>query len=70
MSAERLITDGMIEEYRSFIGSSQKAVQLIDAASLARFAVAGMGDVLRPQRQVVRGQHPDLGGECAQMDIE
>ncbi len=40
MSAERLISDGMIEEYRSYIGSSQRAVQLMDAASLARFAVA------------------------------
>jgi 3-methylfumaryl-CoA hydratase len=40
MSADNMITDGMIEEYRSYIGSSQRAVQLIDAASLARFAVA------------------------------
>ncbi|MFD0461672.1 acyl-CoA dehydrogenase [Microvirga aerilata] len=40
MSAERLITDSMIEEYRSYIGSSQSAVQQTDAASLARFAVA------------------------------
>jgi 3-methylfumaryl-CoA hydratase len=30
----------MIEEYRSYIGSSQRTVQQIDAASLARFAVA------------------------------
>src|SRR5690606_24580823 len=37
---------------------------------MARFAVAGMGDVLRPQRLVVRGQHLNLGGECAQMDSE
>jgi 3-methylfumaryl-CoA hydratase len=40
MSADRLITDSLIEGYRSYIGSSQRAVQLIDAASLARFAAA------------------------------
>ena len=40
MSADRLISDGMIEEYRSYIGRSQRTVQRIDAASLARFAVA------------------------------
>ena len=40
MTADRLITDQMIEEYRSYIGRSQRIVQRIDVASLARFAVA------------------------------
>lgn len=52
MSADHLITDGMIEEYRSYIGSSQKAVQLIDAASLARFAV-GAGSSVEETRVMV-----------------
>src|SRR5690606_9466018 len=55
-------------EIRFATGLEQGVAALM--VMIARFAVARVGDVLRAQRQVVRGQHPDLGGECAEIDIE
>src|SRR5690606_19664532 len=34
----------------------------------ASFAVSRVSDALRPQRQIIGGQHLDLGAEVAQMD--